>query len=116
MTVDRGWVARIGAQLEEMPAKQVLANGEGEAWRWYDHNAFAVAPPPLDQGERPRQIRAINRMAMRYPWGKTAVEHFLDLKGAGYLSELTEPQLDDLHGRMLGYVDAAEMGCDPPGD
>lgn len=60
-------------------------------------------------------IRAINRIAMRYPWGKQVVEHFLDLKGGGYLADLADPQLEDLHERMLGYEDAAEMGCDFPG-
>jgi hypothetical protein len=115
MTVDRGWVARLGAQLEAMPAKQVAANGEGEAWRWYDINAFAVAPPPLEQSARARMVRAINRIALHHGWGR-AVEHFLDQKQAGQLADLTDPQLEDLHGRMQGYVDAAQMGCDLPWD
>jgi len=53
---------------------------------------------------------------MRYPWGRGAVEHFLDLKGASYLSDLSDPQVEDLHGRMQGYADAAEAGCDMPAD
>lgn len=99
-----------------MPARPVVANAEGEAWRWYDHNALAAAPPPLEQSSRARLTRAVNRIAQRYPWGRTAVEHFLDLKGVGYLADLTDPQLDDLHGRMQGYMDAAETGCDVPCD
>ena len=31
---------------------------------------------------------------------------FLDTKGVGHIMDLTEPQLDDLLGRMHGYVDA----------
>jgi hypothetical protein len=97
---------------EAVPAPQ---NAEGEAWRYFDWAGQMLAPP-LEQTARARMVRAVNRIAMRYPWGKTAVEHFLDLKVAGYLANLTDPQLDDLHGRMLGYVEAAEMGCDFPTD
>ena len=113
MTVDRGWHGRIREILSQ--ARPAPQNAEGEAWRYFDWNAGALAPP-LEQSTRARMIRAINRIAQRYPWGKGAVEHFLDLKGGGYLADLTDPQLDDLHDRMQGYVDAAEMGCDFPSD
>lgn len=33
------------------------------------------------------------------------------MKGVPYLSDLSDPQLDDLLGRMNGYVDAAEIGA-----
>jgi hypothetical protein len=33
------------------------------------------------------------------------------MKDAEYISDLTDPQLDDLLDRMNGYVDAASMGC-----
>lgn len=91
-------------------------SAEGEAWQAFAWNQQALAPPGLDQSRRARMTRAINRVALRYPWGKGAVEHFLDMKGAGYLSNLTEPQVEDLHGRMQGYADAAEAGCDMPVD
>jgi len=65
---------------------------------------------PLDTSPRARRIRAIQRIADTYGW-HSAITHFLDLKCACYLSDLTDPQLDDLHQRMHGYIDAAEMGC-----
>jgi hypothetical protein len=55
-------------------------------------------------------MHAIMSIANSYGW-QIAVTHFLMLKGVPYMSELTEPQLDDLLERMRGYVDAAETGC-----
>ncbi|KRG65191.1 hypothetical protein ABB26_05140 [Stenotrophomonas humi] len=49
-------------------------------------------------------------IANTHGW-QIAVTHFLMTKGVPYLSDLTEPQLDDLLDRMHGYVDAAEIGA-----
>ncbi|MCU1139470.1 hypothetical protein [Stenotrophomonas maltophilia] len=78
--------------------------------------ALPPAPPdsnvgaPLDRSPRARKIRAIQRIADAHCW-HSAITHFLDLKDAEYISDLTDPQLDDLLDRMNGYVDAASMGC-----
>jgi len=48
-------------------------------------------------------------IANAHSW-QIAVTHFLMTKGVPYLSDLTDPQLDDLLDRMQGYVDAAETG------
>lgn len=66
--------------------------------------------PPVDVSPRARTTRAILRIADLYGW-QSAIVHFLETKGVSYLSDLTNPQLDDLLDRMNGYVDAAEMGC-----
>ena len=58
-------------------------------------------------------MRAIMRIANAYQW-QDAITHFLEMKGVPYLSDLTDPQLEDLHQRMDGYVDAAEMGHSLP--
>lgn len=68
---------------------------------------------PVDVSPRARAMRAILRIAETYRW-HAAVTHFLDMKGVPYLSDLTDPQLDDLHDRMKGYVDAAEHGFSLP--
>lgn len=65
---------------------------------------------PLDLSPRAKKIRSIQRIADAHGW-HSAITHFLDMKDAYYLSDLSEPQLEDLLGRMRGYVDAAEMGC-----
>ncbi|WP_312321286.1 hypothetical protein [Stenotrophomonas sp.] len=65
---------------------------------------------PLDISPRAKKMRSIQRIADTYCW-HSAIVHFLDMKDAEYLSDLTNPQLDDLLERMHGYVDAAEMGC-----
>lgn len=49
-------------------------------------------------------------IANTYSW-QIAITHFLITKGVPYLSDLTDPQLDDLLGRMHGYVDAVETGA-----
>ena len=66
--------------------------------------------PPVDVSPRARKTRAILRIADMYGW-QSAITHFMEMKGAVYLSDLTAPQLDDLLQRMQGYVDAAEAGC-----
>ncbi|RLK56263.1 hypothetical protein BCL79_0647 [Stenotrophomonas rhizophila] len=65
---------------------------------------------PLDISSRAKKTRSIQRIADAYNW-HSAIVHFLDMKDASYISDLSEPQLDDLLERMTGYVDAAEMGC-----
>lgn len=76
-------------------------------------------PPPDDVGESDMSTqgvkrRAVLRIAQCYPWGMGAVRHFLDTRGVAYLSDLSEPQLDDLHERMLAYKDAADNGFSSP--
>lgn len=70
----------------------------------------ATIGSPLDLSPRAKKIRSIQRIADAHSW-QSAITHFLDMKDAYYLSDLSEPQLEDLLGRMHGYVDAAEMGC-----
>lgn len=65
---------------------------------------------PLDMSPRAKKMRSIRRIADAHNW-HSAIEHFLDMKDAEYVSDLTNPQLDDLLLRMQGFVDAAEMGC-----
>lgn len=66
--------------------------------------------PPVDVSPRAKRMRAIMRIADCYGW-HSAIVHFLETKGVSYLSDLTNPQLEDLLDRMDGYVDAAETGC-----
>lgn len=80
--------------------------------------AIPPAPPsdmqdrPIDVSERARAIRAIQRIAHAHHW-EDAITHFLETRGAQYMSDLSMPQLSDLLDRMHGYVDAAETGCSP---
>lgn len=64
----------------------------------------------VDVSPRAVKMEEIMRIANTYRW-QVAITHFLQTKGVPYMSDLSEPQLDDLHDRMLGYVDAAETGC-----
>lgn len=68
---------------------------------------------PVDVSPRAIKTRGILRIANRHGW-HSAIVHFLETKNVAYLSDLSEPQLDDLLERMDGYVDAAEMGCSLP--
>lgn len=95
------------------PPADALELSTMRAWNAYEGGAEQLAAPVLDTSTRAVQSRAILRIAQTYGW-QSAVAHFLDTKGVGFLSDLTDPQLDDLHGRMLGYLDAAMTGCSPP--
>lgn len=66
--------------------------------------------PPVDVSPRARKMRGVMRIADRHGW-HCAITHFLESRGVSYLSDLTDPQLDDLLDRMHGYVDAAETGA-----
>lgn len=64
---------------------------------------------PIDVSDRARKMHEIMVIANSYNW-QIAITHFLMTKGVPYLSDLSDPQLDDLLDRMHGYVDAAETG------
>jgi hypothetical protein len=66
--------------------------------------------PGVDVSPRGRKMTAIIHIADRHNW-HSAITHFLQTKGVPYLSDLSTPQLDDLHSRMQGFVEAAEFGC-----
>jgi len=65
---------------------------------------------PIDISPRAQKMRAILRIADMYGW-HSAITHFMETRGASYLSDLTDPQLCDLKERMEGYVDAASIGA-----
>lgn len=67
----------------------------------------------VDVSPRAQKMHEIMCIANAHSW-QIAVRHFLMTKGVGYLSDLTDPQLDDLLDRMQGYVDAAETGASLP--
>lgn len=58
-------------------------------------------------------MHAIMAIANSHNW-QAAVTHFLMTTGVPYMSDLTDPQVDDLLGAMQGYVDAAQMGASLP--
>lgn len=70
--------------------------------------------PEVDASPLAIQRRAILRIAESYQWGMSAVRLFLDNRGVAYLSDLTEPQMDDLYERMQSYKDAADNGFSSP--
>lgn len=80
--------------------------------------AAAMPPPlppdvdfqPVDVSPRAKSIRAILRIADAHGW-RSAITHFLETRDVTHISDLTDPQLDDLLDRMEGYLDAAETGC-----
>lgn len=70
----------------------------------------AVDYPAIDNSPRARKMREILRIADAHGW-RSAITLYLDTRGESHIADLSDPQLDDLHGRMLGYLDAAETGC-----
>lgn len=110
-------VARLRAgdllrRVKEQPTSALELTAM-QAWNAYERSAEQLQVPVLDTSARAVMSRAILRIAQNYGW-QSAIAHFLDTKGVGYLSDLTDPQLEDLHDRMLGYLDAAMNGCSSP--
>lgn len=118
-------VSRLAALIEAKIARHVPApkpelkvvggtdSMEASAMRAWDAHRGAeehLCAPALDSSTRAVQTRAILRIAQTYGW-QSGIAHFLDTKGVAYMTELSDPQLEDLHLRMLGYVDAAQTGC-----
>lgn len=105
-------VGKIRNLLSNISARPP-ASPESEAWRTFQVFQSHQAPP-LEQTARARMIRAVNRIAAQFSWGPQAITIFLDTRGAGYIADLSEPQLEDLHERMLAYEDASMNGYGPP--
>ena len=85
---------------------QVKPVGAAEPTALPDWTTFA----PIDVSPKARKMHEIMVIANSYNW-QIPITHFLLTKGVPYLTDLTDPQLDDLLDRMHGYVDAAEIGA-----
>lgn len=105
------WAERVRQVMADARPRDTVETSVMRAWHAHAHMAEQLAPPILEQSPRARMTREILRIAQTYQW-QSAVAHFMDTRGAAYLSDLSDPQLEDLHDRMLGYVDAAQTGCD----
>ena len=108
----RAKVSELRNLLSNMQPRPA-ASPESEAWRSFQHFQ-SHQPPPLEQTPRARMTRSINHIAAAFSWGPQAITLFLDARGAGYIADLSDPQLEDLHERMLAYEDAAMNGYGPP--
>lgn len=80
------------------------------SWHAFGNASEQLEAPALDQHPRAVKMRAILRIAQTYNW-QSAIAHFLDTRGVAYMSDLSDPQLEDLMDRMDGYVDAMMTGC-----
>ncbi|TMN18489.1 hypothetical protein [Pseudoxanthomonas sp. X-1] len=87
----------VGAEKPPEPDKVAQA----ALPNWAELQAVDVSP-------RAKAMHEIMVIANNYGW-QIAVTHFLMTRGVPYLSDLTDPQLDDLLDRMHGYVDACEV-------
>lgn len=105
---------RAKRKLGQPPELRLVVPGSGPDEPESSAPAPALPDPsafqPVDVSPRAQKMHAIAQIANQYGW-RSAITHFLMTKGVPYMSDLTDPQLDDLHDRMLGYIDAAEMGA-----
>lgn len=104
-------MARVRAVLADAKPRDTLESSVMRHWGGYAIAAEQLSAPALDPSPRARMQREILRIAQTHQW-QGAIAHFLDTRGVAYMSDLSDPQLEDLHDRMLGYLDAAETGCD----
>lgn len=82
-----------------------------EAWQWFQINAPAADATDVDQSPRARNIREINRIAMRYQWG-SEVARIVDRAGVRSLYSMADDELDEAAMLMRNLVASAECGCD----
>lgn len=94
------------AATPEMPQE------DADAWRAYSANITHIAPPALEQSQRARQTRTINRIARSYGWPEE-IQRALDRADVHSVAVLDDDQLDSLHARMLHLEDCVQHGCDP---
>lgn len=127
--LDQGTVSKLVALMEgrmgkAMPARRPdlravrpasAQERATEAWRWHEDNLPPVGYMDVDQAPRARNIREINRIAMRHGWG-SAVSAAIDRANATSLQAMTDPDIDALACHMRQLVDCAESGCDPYDD
>jgi hypothetical protein len=115
MAVSRDWMAQVRAVVDDIKqAHEPPPTPENEAWRAFHYHNAQNFIPPMEQTPRARMVRAVNRIAGRFSWGPETVAHYLDTRGATYITDLSLPQLEDLHDRMLAYEDSAMHGFSSP--
>lgn len=98
---------------EAVPVEAPKGADESDAWRRYQAYAANDPLPALDDSERARQIRAINRIACSYGW-VSEIQRILDAAGASSLSVLSDEEVAKAHQRMVTLEDCAREGFDPP--
>lgn len=123
--IDPGTVNKLVALMEDklgavMPPQRAdlrvvrpmtAAERAAEAWQWYEINQPAAPLCDVDQSPRARNIREINRIAMRHGWG-VEVARAVDHAGVSGLLAMNDEQVDELAVHMRHLVDCAESGCD----
>lgn len=103
MTVNPQWQRRI---------RQVLA--DAQATTSTAKSKLECGFQSIEQTPDTRQLRAILRIAQRYPWGADVVLEYLDEVQAETLANLSPAQLSALHARITAYADAAQHACGSP--
>ena len=106
------WAEKVRAVMADARPRASLESSVMRSWDAFHHSSEQLSQPALDTSPRAKMTRQILRIAQTHNW-QSAIAHFMDTRGVGYLSDLSDPQLEDLHDRMLGYLDAAQTGCDP---
>lgn len=99
--------------IEAMPEakpRPAAVTARLRAYDWFDFN-LSTQLPPLEQSERARAIRAIERIAGWYRW-QAAVERALDKNGVEVIEALGDGALFELRDRMESLLNAAQAGCD----
>jgi hypothetical protein len=86
-----------------------------EAWQWHDANSQIANFSDIDQSPRARNIREINRIAMRRGWAGE-VARVVDAARATSLDAMDDDAIEGVVQHMRHLVDCAETACDPTDD
>lgn len=82
------------------------------SFSWFSANAALLEPMHVEQSERARATRDIERVAAWFPWGLGVVARWLDGERATSLDGLTDESCHSLRERMLALEDNVQNCCD----
>lgn len=108
-------VSRLRALMAEaVPRPVPMVQAEEDMWaRYQNHAANSGDTIALDDSDRARAVRTINRIAHWYGASSVIVE-WLDRQNATGIAALGDDQVQELRRHMERIEDCAQQGFDSP--
>jgi hypothetical protein len=107
----------VAEELTAIPPAMLAPRGAApvrvrRSWSWYAANSDQLAPLEVEQSERARATREIERVAAWFPWGMGVVARWLDGQRVTSIDELTDDSCLALRDRMVGLEEGVQHCCD----
>lgn len=99
---------------EAVPRPTTVTQPEQDMWaRYQNHAANTADPVALDDSDRARAVRTINRISTWYG-ASSVIVAWLDRRGATGIAALPDEQVQELRAHMEQIEDCAQQGFDSP--